>query len=110
MGQKELILPNDVGFADLNFRYNSASGGFTIDMGAMLYFCHVNDIDVCSVMPCTFDADNPNMTATLERSSARLQALLDNWYSLHCAHSGVRDLAYEGWLRHSDYRKKITHH
>lgn len=50
------------------------------------------------------------MTATLERSSARLQALLDNWYSLHCAHSGVRDLAYEGWLRHSDYRKKITHH
>lgn len=110
MGQKELILPKDVTFADLNFRYNTASGGFTIDMGAMLYFCDVNDIDACSVIPCSFDASDPGMTSMLERSSAKLQALVDNWYSLHCAHRGIRDFAYEGWLRRGEQRKKILRH
>lgn len=108
MGQKGLILPNGVAFADLNFRYNTASGGFTIDMSAMLHFCDVNDIDACSVIPCFVDASNPGATAMLERGSARLQALLDHWYTLHCARSGVRDIAYEGWRRHSQHRKPIS--
>lgn len=108
MGQKELVLPKDIAFADLNFRYNPASGGFTIDMGAMLHFCDANGIDACSVMPCSFDASNPGMTSILERSRARLQALLNNWYSLHCARSGVRDIAYESWLRRGEPRKKSS--
>lgn len=110
MGQKGLVLPNDVTFADLHFRHNSASGGFTIDMGALLYFCDVNDIDACSVIPCSFDASSPGMTSMLERSGARLQTLVDNWYTLHCAHSGVRDIAYESWLRRGEHRKKILRH
>lgn len=108
MGQKGLVLPYDVAFADLCFRYNSASGGFAVDMGAVLHFCDVNNIDACSIIPCFFDASNPNMTTMLERSSAKLRALLDNWYTLHCVHSGVRDIAFEGWRRHNEHRKTIS--
>ena len=110
MGQKEMKLPKDVAFSDLNFRYNSASGGFTINMGAMLHFCDANHIDVCSIIPCSYEAKNPGMTSMLQRSGAQLQMLLDNWYTLHCAHNGVRDIAYETWLRRGDRRKKILHH
>lgn len=108
MGQKELVLPKDIAFTDLKFRYNPASGGFSIDLGAMLYFCDANDIDACSVMPCSLDASNPDTASILECSRARLQALLNNWYSLHCARSGVRDIAYESWLRRGEPRKKSS--
>lgn len=109
MWQKELKLPDDVAFSDLNFRYNSG-GGFTINMGAILHFCDANDIDVCSVIPCSYEANNPGMTSMLQGSGARLQMLLDNWYTLHCARNGVRDIAYEGWLRRGEQRKKILRH
>ena len=108
MGQKGLVLPNDVAFADLCFRYNPVNATFTIDLGAVLHFCDMNEIDACSVIPCYLEANNPGMTATLERSTARLEALLDNWYTIHCAHSGVRDIAYERWLRRGEPSKRIS--
>ena len=108
MGQKGLVLPNDVQFADLDFRYNSVSGTFTIDLGAVLEFCDVNEIDTCSVIPCSLEASNPGMAALLERSTTRLAALLNNWYTIHCAHSGVRDIAYERWLRRGECTKRIS--
>lgn len=110
MGQKELLLPNNVQFADLCFRYNSDNVTYTMDLGPMLHFCAFNGINACSVIPCSLEASNPSMPAIVERSAARLEALLDNWYTLHCAHSGVRDFAYEGWLRRSERRKRISQH
>ena len=110
MGQNGLVLPSDVAFADLCFRYNPDNATFTINLGAVLYFCDMNEIDACSVIPCSVEANNPGMTASLERGTARLEALLDNWYTLHCAHSGVRDIAYERWLRRGEPGKSISHH
>lgn len=110
MEQKGLVLPNDVTFADLCFRYNPVTMTFTIDLGALLYFCDVNELDACNVIPCSIEANNPGMMAQLEHRSAMLEGLLDHWYALHCAHNGVRDIAFERWLRRGKPSKKISPH